>query len=255
MAAASQSKGKFEDYDGFVDKFKPKLTTDDCYTPPAVYEAVKDYTVRRYGLQGRPIIRPFWPGTDYQKADYPDGCVVIDNPPFSIYSQIIKWYLDHGIDFFLFAPGMTALGGARDCTTIIIDHSVTYDNGATVNTSFATSLEPDVIVRADPELNEIVKAADAETRKGQTRQLPKYAYPDNVLTTANLKRLAKHGTAFALCRGDGVFVRQLDSQKAVGKALFGAGYLISEKAAAEKAAAIVWELSERELNIIDSLGS
>ena len=24
----------FEDYDGFVEKFKPKLTTDDCYTPP-----------------------------------------------------------------------------------------------------------------------------------------------------------------------------------------------------------------------------
>ena len=25
---------KFEDYKGFTDKFKPKLTTDDCYTPP-----------------------------------------------------------------------------------------------------------------------------------------------------------------------------------------------------------------------------
>lgn len=24
----------FEDYDGFVEKFKPKKTTDDCYTPP-----------------------------------------------------------------------------------------------------------------------------------------------------------------------------------------------------------------------------
>ena len=26
---------KNETYEEFVDKFKPKLTTDDCYTPPA----------------------------------------------------------------------------------------------------------------------------------------------------------------------------------------------------------------------------
>ena len=25
---------KNETYEEFVDKFKPKLTTDDCYTPP-----------------------------------------------------------------------------------------------------------------------------------------------------------------------------------------------------------------------------
>lgn len=24
----------FNDYDEFTEKFKPKLTTDDCYTPP-----------------------------------------------------------------------------------------------------------------------------------------------------------------------------------------------------------------------------
>lgn len=30
-----------EDYKAFVDKFKPKKTTDDCYTPANIYEAVK----------------------------------------------------------------------------------------------------------------------------------------------------------------------------------------------------------------------
>ena len=35
MAATSQNKEKFEDYEAFVEKFKPKKTTDDCYTPPA----------------------------------------------------------------------------------------------------------------------------------------------------------------------------------------------------------------------------
>lgn len=29
----SQSRQSFIDYDGFVEKFKPRKTTDDCYTP------------------------------------------------------------------------------------------------------------------------------------------------------------------------------------------------------------------------------
>ena len=29
-----------EEYQKFVDKFKPKKTTDDCYTPANIYEAV-----------------------------------------------------------------------------------------------------------------------------------------------------------------------------------------------------------------------
>lgn len=31
-----------EEYKKFVDKFKPKKTTDDCYTPELVYDAVRD---------------------------------------------------------------------------------------------------------------------------------------------------------------------------------------------------------------------
>ena len=39
----SQKKPKFEDYDGFVEKFKPKKATDDCYTPPKIYDEVLRY--------------------------------------------------------------------------------------------------------------------------------------------------------------------------------------------------------------------
>ena len=42
MSTTSQNPNLFNDYDGFVEKFKPKKTTDDCYTPPLVYEAVSD---------------------------------------------------------------------------------------------------------------------------------------------------------------------------------------------------------------------
>ena len=32
--------------EAFVDKFRHKLTTDDCYTPDAVYDAVADWTAQ-----------------------------------------------------------------------------------------------------------------------------------------------------------------------------------------------------------------
>lgn len=50
-----------EEYDAFVEKFKPKLTTDDCYTPQNIYEAIRDWAVEHYGLQGAPVVRPFYP--------------------------------------------------------------------------------------------------------------------------------------------------------------------------------------------------
>jgi hypothetical protein len=49
-------------------------------------------------------------------------------------------------------------------------------------------------------------------------------------------------------------MRDLDSQRKFKKSIFGNGYLISGKKAAElKAAEYVWELSEREKEIIKTL--
>lgn len=99
----------FNDYDGFCEKFKPKKTTDDCYTPENVYETVRRWAVNRYALEGAEIVRPFWPGGDYEAADYPEGCAVIDNPPFSILANIVAWYNAHDVRFFLFAPSLTSI--------------------------------------------------------------------------------------------------------------------------------------------------
>ena len=41
---------KWIDYDGFVEKFKPKKTTDDCYTPETVYNAIRDWSAKSTGL-------------------------------------------------------------------------------------------------------------------------------------------------------------------------------------------------------------
>lgn len=43
----NKKKELFNDYEGFVNKFKPKKTTDDCYTPPEVYNCVLNYVVKK----------------------------------------------------------------------------------------------------------------------------------------------------------------------------------------------------------------
>ena len=37
---------KEKSYEEFVEKFKPKKTTDDCYTPPGIYAVVRDWAPR-----------------------------------------------------------------------------------------------------------------------------------------------------------------------------------------------------------------
>lgn len=73
-------KSIFDDYEGFVEKFNPKKTTDDCYTPPAVYDYVLQYVADHCDIDGMTVVRPFYPGGDYESLVYPDNCVVIDKP-------------------------------------------------------------------------------------------------------------------------------------------------------------------------------
>lgn len=40
-----------QEYSEFVEKFKPKLTTDDCYTPDPVYEEVVRWCESEYGVE------------------------------------------------------------------------------------------------------------------------------------------------------------------------------------------------------------
>lgn len=103
------------EYAAFVEKFVPKKTTDECYTPALVYEAVRGWAIERYGLQGREIVRPFYPGGDYEHEEYPEGCVVIDNPPFSIISKICAFYQKKGNCIFPVRAGKNAVfGGERE---------------------------------------------------------------------------------------------------------------------------------------------
>ena len=249
-----------EEYQEFLKKFEAKKTTDDCYTPDNIYDAVRDWAAKKYEIGNAAILRPFYPGGDYKSEKYPSGCVVIDNPPFSIISEICEWYTRKGINFFLFAPTLTLLGIMRGSANYVAcGCGVVYENGASVNTSFVTNMGRKKIVAA-ADLREILDDENKKNIKKLHRELPKYSYPDEVLTATTLCYMAAHGVSLEISERDAHFIRALDAQKASGKGLFGSGFLLSEKAAAEKAAAEkvntdIWELSEREWAIVRGLGN
>ena len=243
-----------DEYQAFVDKFKPKKTTDDCYTPNNVYEAVLGWVCKEYGVDRAKVVRPFYPGGDYERADYPQGCTVVDNPPFSILAQIVRFYNAHNVPYFLFAPSLTNFQ-TRDCSHVVADCNITYENGAVVRTGFLTNLDRECKVRTAPALKEAVDAANEANTKAGKVNLPKYIYPNHVLTASKVQWFAAHGVDYRLRFGDGYCrIGTLDAQRAVGKSIFGDGYLLSDKAAAERAAAERWQLSERELRIVSMLG-
>lgn len=261
MTVYRPKKEIFNDYDGFVDKFKPKKTTDDCYTPVLVYDAVKNWAVDEYSLEGRNIVRPFVPGGDYEAYDYPENCVVVDNPPFSMISKICKDYTEWGVDFFLFAPHFTNFSISNG-NHIICGSQIIYENGANVPTSFVTSFG-DKLIRTAPMLAKSIKIANEKSHGNIKKQLQKYNYPENVLTVNDLSKICNAGIDYSVSKNECTRVSRLDSQKEMKKAIFGSGYLISNEAAELKAAElkaaevekIEWLFSDRELSIIEKLGA
>ena len=260
MAAGEIDEGD-EEYQAFLDKFVPKKTTDDCYTPDLVYEAVAQWVANEYHVAPRHFVRPFYPGGDYQREQYLPDAIVVDNPPFSILSEIIKFYVEKGIRFFLFAPTLTLFSSSSSLVTALpVAASVTYENKANVNTSFVTNLEnPSIRLRSVPSLYRVVKEANDRNLEEQRRELPKYAYPDNVVTSAFVARLSRYGIDFSVSRAESVSIDALDAQKEQGRAIYGKGFLVSERAAvereaAERAAAIRFALSPREREIVAQLG-
>ena len=223
-----------EEYQEFLKKFEAKKTTDDCYTPDNIYNAVRDWAAEKYEIGNAAIVRPFYPGGDYKSEKYPSGCVVIDNPPFSIISEICEWYTSKRINFFLFAPTLTLLGIMRGSANYVVcGCGVVYENGASVNTSFVTNMGGNKIVAA-ADLREILDDENKKNLKKLHRELPKYSYPDEVLTATMLCYMAAHGVSLEISERDAHFIRALDAQKASGKDLFGSGFLLSEKAAIGK---------------------
>ena len=255
-----------ETYEEFVDKFKPKKTTDDCYTPEIVYKAVSDWVSNEYDLNACDFVRPFYPGGDFEHFDY-ENKIVVDNPPFSILSKIVDFYLANNVKFLLFAPTLTLFNyGMRNVTLMPINVTITYENGANIPTSFITNLEnPDIQIYGSKTLYDAVKNANDINVKSMTKQLPKYQYPNNVVTVSRINKISKY-IDVKIPRSQLHHVRTLDEQKKYKKSIYGGGFLCSDEIEQELKADEIkakemnidesefyWQLSDREKEIIKKL--
>lgn len=224
-----------DEYLDFLKKFKAKKTTDDCYTPPAVYDVVADYVSERWGINKTNFVRPFFPGGDFENFDYKDGCVVVDNPPFSIFTKIVKFYCERKIPFFLFGPHLTLFSALNDETTAILcSANVIYENGARVNTSFITNLPSDNAVEVLPELHDRIKSAQESTKNKKNKR--KLSFPSFVVNSARMGRYAVNGLKVELKRNGCRLIKSFGNTD-----IFGSGLLLdrANAAAIERANAAI----------------
>ena len=258
----SQSSIVFHDYESFLAKFadNPK-TTDDCFTPADVYEAVVKYVGTIIDLSDKVILRPFFPGGDYENAEYPENGVVIDNPPFSMFTNIVKFYTARDIPFFLFGNGMTIAIIYRFCTAVIISEQITFENGAYINVNFASNLFGSKLITTAPLLDQYLRECPSQKTKVN---LPKYEYPTEFLHVADMQTICKGGIDFSVDRSEAIEIRSLDNYPKSSLS-YGPHLLITTEKAKAKAEAkakakaeatknvIPIELSDRERRIVEKL--
>lgn len=184
------SKGQYND---FVAKFGRKKTTDDCYTPEPVYEAVKQwlklvlYCNTPYDLDKLDIIRPFYPNHDYLTINYLENDFVLDNPPFSLYSKIVRNYMRMNVKFFLFAPVLSLFVPDSGANYVITGANVRYANGARVRTSFVTNILPYKILIAHG-----LQQAIHDAQRTNTAKTYRPAMPEQYWSSAQLLRFANN---------------------------------------------------------------
>lgn len=227
---AGKTKADFYDYDAYVAKFQrtdlPR-TTDETYTPEDVYNCVVDYVDTIYPLEGHVVVRPFYPGGDYQAYNYPPNGVVIDNPPFSILTQIVRYYIGRGIPFFLFAPHVTCSSLVRlGATVFFVEHGLRYSNGAEIGAAFVSNLTPQWAVVCASSLRRAL--ADQPSQQPSKKSLKIYDYPHNLLKFSEFSALSflEEDTAFP--RASVVCTRARCEGRSVG---FSGAFLLSDEMA------------------------
>ena len=216
----------FNDYDAFVNKFENKKTTDDCYTPEPVYAATLEWVSEQVDIAGCNVVRPFYPGGDYENYDYHADDVVIDNPPFSIISKIVRFYETKNIRYFLFAPHLT-LFGIPASTYIITDCDIKYENGAIVNTDFVSNLFDDIGIIIDPTIR--TRIVEAQKDNKACKEKPKYKYPRNIILST--MPICTCGDKFTIPRKKMHRISALWEQKKYKKCIYGSGFIIDDNTA------------------------
>ncbi len=229
------------DYDAFLarhNKETRRRSTDECYTPAAVYDAVLAWVLANCpSVRGKKIVRPFRPEGDYKAEDYTDA-VVIDNPPFFMEHQITTWYVRHGVPFFLFAPALTLFTGATvkdQLTYVATNAEVFYEHDAQIKvpikTSFITNIEDLAsyqLVTA-PDLREAIMKAQSQN-KGE--YVPtKTEYHKNIVTPYRLSRVAEAGIQMRIPREEAAWWRGNVMEQGRYN-IYGGAFVVSDRHAA-----------------------
>ena len=214
-----------DNYKKFVEKFQPKKTTDDCYTPSAVYDAVCDYLEEEYHLNRADFVRPFVPGGDYKAYKYPKNSIVVDNPPFSIMAEIVSFYKSHKIPFFLFCQSQTSLQYCVKACVVCTCVPIVYENGASVNTSFLSGLPKDrgLLAKSSPHLWELI----TEAQKKEGIDNPKY--DTHFMIFSHLGTLSRFSVSFEISEGQGIYRKKVGDHT-----IFGGGILLSDEKETER---------------------
>lgn len=243
----------FHDYESYLAKFEDKeKTTDDTYTPQDVYEAVVRYVGTVTDLTDKVILRPFYPGGDYENAEYPENGVVIDNPPFSLFRKICVFYASRNIPFFLFGPGMTIMGICDVCTAVFINRTIKYENKADVRTNFASNLYGDIIATTAPELDRMIGACESQDKKAN---LPKFRYPTQLVSASDMQTICSGGVEFSIKRNVAVKMGKIGARNLFGDHLLCSTKTGAAKEAAKEAAKDIKEIkmSERDIRTVEYL--
>jgi hypothetical protein len=184
-----QTRTNLYDYDAFVEKFKEAKTTDDCYTPPEVYDTVLEWLFTQVEFDKEKVLRPFYKDKpDYRRQEYPADSCVIDNPPFSISSQIVHFYETHKIPYFLFANALTLFATWHGEATnyLPIGTSICYANNAKISTSFISNMLGDD--------NKVIFSKDLRDRLeafNPVKHLIKTKYPPNYHSSASCVKYSR----------------------------------------------------------------
>ncbi|WQW79899.1 hypothetical protein KVM30_02570 [Helicobacter pylori] len=180
-----------KDYDTWFNSLKCNVkTSDDTFTPPLVYEEILKYINEKIiPIDSIEIHRPFYPGGDYKKdiETYNEKSVVIDNPPFSITSEILDFYTKNNIKFFIFTNGLTVFHSLNTDLHLLCPYvQIEYENGTKLTTCFIHNLLPKGVTISG-ELRDRLDNLPKSNKKEQN----KYSYPKEVLSVANSLELAK----------------------------------------------------------------
>lgn len=175
-------------------------------------------------------------------------------PPFSKQKEIKEFYLNKGIDFFLFTQSTTCFSGNTEetgdvCYVLCGSRGITYARPVDgmrreIDTSFITTMEPkNVLIRSASDLREKIDDAmmatwkeDEETKN--KRKVTLYHYPDAVLTSSRAKRIFGHYPGkIEIYRDEVKYVKNLEYMRQNKRKVYGSCYLLNTRKAKEIAEA------------------